>query len=92
MKVLGKRILLDKPQMEESKLQLSPELQEEFERKQIAKWKKLSVHAVGEEVSSIKVGDLVYVSPMYLQSAEIINAEGEDDKIMVREADVALIW
>lgn len=91
MKVLGKRILLDKPHMEESKLQLSPELQEEFEREQIAKWKKLTVYETGSEVTTVSKGDVVYISPMHLQSGEIISL-GEEEKIMIKESDIALIW
>ena len=91
MKVLGKRILLDKPHFEEPTLELSPELKEEFERKEISKWKKLTVFQIGEDVTTANVGDLVYVSPMHLQSAEILDLE-EGQKIMIREMDIALIW
>ena len=91
MKVLGKRILLDKPQFEEPTLELSPELKEEFERKEISKWKKLTVFQIGDDVTTTNVGDLVYVSPMHLQSAEILDLD-EGQKIMIREMDIALIW
>jgi len=91
MKVLRKRILLDKPEIEESVLQLSPEMQEEFEMKQIAKWKKLRVFAVGDEIADIKEGDLVYVSPSHLQTAEVVQVDGVD-KIMIAEMHIAIIW
>ena len=91
MKLLGKRILLDKPDFDEPTIELSPELKEEFERKEIAKWKKLTVYEIGDEATVVTPGELVYVSPMHLQSAEIVDLE-EGQKIMIREMDIALVW
>jgi len=91
MKILRKIILLDKPEIEESVLQLSPEMQEEFERKQIAKWKKLRVFAVGDEVTKVVAGEEVYVSPTHLQTAELITVDGEE-KIMIGEMHISIVW
>ena len=91
MKVLGKRILLDRPEVEESKIQLSPELQAEFDKKQMAKWKELKVFKVGTEVTHVEEGDSVYIAPMQLQSAELIEVDGSP-KVMIREMDITLVW
>jgi co-chaperonin GroES (HSP10) len=59
--------------------------------KELANLKRLEVYALGEEVTSVKVGDFVYVNLMYLQSAELVEVEGEE-KIMVRDSDIAIVW
>ncbi len=41
--------------------------------------------------TNVKVVDFVYVNLMYLQSAELVEVEGEE-KIMVRDSDIAIVW
>jgi hypothetical protein len=66
-------------------------MEEEMNIQELKKLKHLEVYAVGEEVTSIKVGDFVYVNMMYLQSAELVDVEGEE-KIMVNDRDIAIVW
>ena len=66
-------------------------MEEEFNMKELANLKRLEVYALGEEVTNVKVGDFVYVNIMYLQSAELVEVEGEE-KIMVSDRDIAIVW
>ncbi len=89
--VKGHRVLLNRPRREERLIQLTPEMEEELNMKELANLKRLEVYALGEEVTSVKVGDFVYVNLMYLQSAELVEVEGEE-KIMVSDRDIAIVW
>lgn len=89
--VKGHRVLLNRPVREERLIQLTPEMEEELNMKELANLKRLEVYALGEEVTNVKVGDFVYVNLMYLQSAELVEVEGEE-KIMVRDSDIAIVW
>jgi hypothetical protein len=89
--VKGHRVLLNRPKREERLIQLTPEMEEELNMKELANLKRLEVYALGEEVTSLNVGDFVYVNLMYLQSAELVEVEGEE-KIMVRDSDIAIVW
>ena len=44
-----------------------------------------------DEPMTVKVGDVVYVNLMYLQSAELVEVEGSE-RIMVRDSDIAFTW
>jgi hypothetical protein len=91
IKVKGHRVLLNRPVKEERLIKLSPEMEEAMEFEELKKLKNLEVFAVGEEVQGINVGDKVYVQLMSLQSAELVEVEG-NEKIMVRSSDIAIIW
>lgn len=89
--VKGHRVLLNRPKREERLIQLTPEMEEELNMKELANLKRLEVYALGEEVTNVKVGDFVYVNIMYLQSAELVEVE-EEEKIMVSDRDIAIVW
>jgi co-chaperonin GroES (HSP10) len=91
IKVKGHRVLLNRPKREERLIQLTPEMEEEMNMRELANLKRLEVYALGEEVTNVKIGDFVYVNLMYLQSAELVEIEGEE-KIMVRDSDIAFTW
>jgi hypothetical protein len=91
IKVKGHRVLLNRPVKEERLIKLSPEMEEAMEFEELKKLKNLEGFAVGEEVQGINVGDKVYVQLMSLQSAELVEVEG-NEKIMVRSSDIAIIW
>jgi len=91
MKVQGHRVLLDRPEIKDTGIELSKELQEQFLLDEIKKWKKIRVHAVGEEVTFVKEGDYVYVEPIHLANGSAVEIDGET-KIMLRELDIAIKW
>lgn len=90
-KLLGARVLLTRPVRPKSAIQLSPEAEAELDKEMMAKWTALEVFATGPEVTSVKTGDKVYVPVTYLQHADIV-VFGEEQKMMVAERDIALIW
>jgi hypothetical protein len=87
----GKRVLLNKPQINDLGLELSPETKEQLMQEEMKKYTELEIFAVGDEVTDFEAGDLVYVSPSVLAYAEIISIDG-DDRIMIREMDISLVW
>ena len=89
--VKGHRVLLNRPKREERLIQLTPEMEEELNMKELVGLKHLEVYAVGEDVVNVSEGDVVYVNIMYLQSAELVEVEGEE-KIMVSDRDIAIVW
>lgn len=89
--VRGSRVLLNQPQLKELPLEVPEELKQELINQELKKAEKIEVFAVGSEVTDIKPGDIVYVSPYTLANAEIIELDGAV-KMVVRAADVAIIW
>lgn len=91
MKLKGKRVLLSKPEIEKSPIQMTLDVQENLERENMKKWTHLEVFATGEAVENIKVGDVVYVPKSALERSDVIEVEGEI-KLMVSDFDIAVIW
>ena len=90
-KLLGNRILLDLPKKDEGKLIVDENTKEALEREMMQKLNKLRVHAVGDLVSNIKIGDEILVDPAALGKAPVIPI-GDDNKLLVTPFDVILIW
>jgi len=91
IKVRGSRVVLNCPPRKDLGLHLSEEAQRELMIEELKEMRSLEVYGVGESVQDICVGDKVYVSPSTIMHAELIEVEGEQ-KFLVREMDVALIW
>jgi hypothetical protein len=90
-KLLGNRILLDLPKKDEGKLIVDENTKEALEKEMLQKLKKLTVHATGDLVSNIKVGDEILVDPAALSKAPVLPI-GEDNKLLVTPFDVILVW
>ena len=90
-KVRGTRILLSKPEMKESLIELSEKDKLSIEEDLKKEWSALEVYAVGPEVVDVQEGDKVYVQISALEFAERIEIAGKI-KFMIREQDVAIIW
>ena len=90
-KVRGKRVLIKKPIVKrDSLIQLTPEVEAALEKETLAKYTKLEVSAVGNDVTDIKPGDLVYVGAAIAHS-EVIQIE-EEIFFLVPEHQVSIIW
>lgn len=89
----GKRVMIQKPEPEKraSGITLTPEIEAQLEKEAIAKWTRLTVHAVGTEVTDIAAGDEVYITPGILANAEIFKVE-ETVFMIVPEHAVTLIY
>lgn len=90
-KLIGRRVLINLPKRQESKIELTPEVERQLEEEMIKKWTRLEVYSVGDEVASVKAGDRVYVSHDAISTAERISVNDEM-KLMISEYDIAIIW
>ena len=91
MQLKGKRVLLNKPEVKESAIQLSEADKVALEMDMRKTWTKLEVYAIVDEVESVKVGDKVYIGITGLQASEAVELEG-NMKLMVAERDIAIVW
>ena len=87
----GNRILLDLPKKEEGKLIVDENTKEALEKEMMKKLKKLTVHAVGDLVTDINVGDEILLDVTALSKAPVIPINGEN-KLLVSPFDVILVW
>jgi hypothetical protein len=90
-KLLGNRIFLEMPKKDESKLIVDENTKEALNKEMLKKMSKLTVHSVGDLVTTIKKGDVILVDPNHLQKCPIIDVEG-NELILVSPFDVILIW
>lgn len=88
----GKRVMIQKPESEsKSLIELTPEVEAQLEKEAIAKWTRLKVYAVGTEVTDIKAGDEVYITPGILANAEIFKVE-EEVFMIVQDHAIAVVY
>ena len=88
----GKRILITKPVSEtKSLIEITPEVQAQLDQEMMRKWTRLTVFAVGTEVTDLKSGDEVYVSAGMLANAELVQLDGVD-YMMVQDHAVAIVY
>jgi len=90
-KLRGTRILLNRPEIKESAIELSEKDKAMIEDELRTKWTRLEVYAIGTDVEDCKAGDYVYVQASSLKMAEVLEVEGQV-KMMIREQDVVLVW
>ena len=87
----GTRVLLSKPEMKESLIELSEKDKQMIEDEMKKQWSALEVYAIGYDVVDVKAGDKVYVQISALEHAERIEIDGKI-KFMIREQDIAIVW
>jgi hypothetical protein len=88
--VQGKRVLIEKPVRKESAVILGEDVQANLDADMMLQWSRLKVVAVGDECTSVKAGDQVYVGSA-LANSEVVEIEGSVFFI-VYESSVAIIW
>lgn len=91
MKLLGKRILLIKPETKKSSIELSEFEKTQIERELMTQWTHLTVHAIGDDVTKVATGDVVYVYANSLANAEIVEVD-QTKMLIISEAEVAINW
>lgn len=79
------------PETKNSLIELTPEIEAQLEKEAVAKWTRLKVYAVGTDVTDIKAGDEVYITPGILATAEVFKVE-EDIFMIVPDHAVALVY
>ena len=87
----GKRVLLSRPVLEKSAIELTPEIQAKLDQENMKKWTHLEVFAVGDTVTDIKVGDIVYLPKNAIEQCDILEVDGEV-KLMPSDFQIAIIW
>jgi hypothetical protein len=92
MKLLGNRIFLEIPKKEESKLIVDENTKEALEKEMLKKMSRLTVHSVGDLVTSVKKGDVVLVDPQSLQKAPLIPLSEDEQALLVSPFDVIMVW
>ena len=93
MKLLGNRIYLEMPiQEEENKIVVDENTKEALQREMLKKFSKLTVHTVGDIVTTIKTGDVVLVDPGTLTKAPLVNLSEDEQVLLVSPFDVIMIW
>ena len=92
MKVHGHRVLVRKPEPPKPKMgiTLSDKDNADIDKEMMSKYTKLEVTHVGDDVTKVAVGDLVYIGDA-LKHSELIQIE-DDFFFMVGERDVAITW
>jgi hypothetical protein len=88
--VQGKRVLIEKPVRKESAVILGEDVQANLDADMMLQWSRLKVVAVGDECTSVKAGDQVYVGSA-LANSEVVQIE-EQVFFIVYESNVAIIW
>jgi hypothetical protein len=58
----------------------------------LKKMSRLTVHSVGDTVTTIKSGDVVLVEPMKLRDAPVIDVSDDMQLLLMSPFDVILIW
>jgi len=91
MKLKGKRVLLSRPVLEKSAIELTPEVQASLDQENMKKWTHLEVFAVGDQVTDINVGDVVYLPKGAIEQCDVLDVEGEV-KLMTSDFQIAIVW
>ena len=91
MKLKGKRVLLSRPVIEKSPIELTPEVQASLDQENMKKWTHLEVFAVGDLVTDINVGDVVYLPKGAIEQCDVLDVEGEV-KLMTSDFQIAIVW
>jgi hypothetical protein len=79
-------------QNEDSKLIVDENTKEALQREMLKKFSKLTVHTVGDTVSTMKAGDVVLVDPGVLSKAPLIDLSENEQVLLVSPFDVIMIW
>lgn len=91
MRLLGKRIMLNRPEEKKSKIEISDAQQREIDMRLMKQWTKLTVFEVGDEVDTIHAGDKVYVYVNSLANAEVLEVDGSK-KMIVSLPEIVVVW
>ena len=77
--------------LEKSAIELTPEIQASLDQENMKKWTHLEVFAIGDTVTDIKVGDVVYLPKNAIEQCDILEVDGEV-KLMTSDFQIAIVW
>jgi co-chaperonin GroES (HSP10) len=87
----GKRVMITTPELKKAPVELSAKDEDMIMQEAMRKWQKLEVFAIGDEVTDIKVGDIVYVQTYALETGEKIEVDGKM-RILITDNSIAFVW
>jgi hypothetical protein len=90
-KLRGKRVLITVPELKKSSIELTAKDEDMIMQEAMKKWQSLEVYAVGDEVTDVMRGSLVYVQTYALETGEKIEIDGKM-RIMVPDNSIAIVW
>jgi hypothetical protein len=90
-KLRGKRVLVTVPELKKSSIELTAKDEEMIMQEAMKKWQSIEVYAVGDEVTDIVRGSLVYVQTYALETGEKIEVDGKI-RILVPDTAIAIVW
>jgi hypothetical protein len=90
LQLKGKRVLIEKPVRKESTVILGEDVQAGLDAHMMKQWSRLKVVAVGDECTSVKAGDHVYIGSA-LANCEVVEID-EVVFFIAYESNVAIIW
>jgi hypothetical protein len=79
-------------QEEKNKIVVDENTKEALQREMLKTFSKLTVHTVGDIVTTIKAGDVVLVDPGTLTKAPLVNLSEDEQVLLVSPFDVIMIW
>ena len=91
-KLLGRRVYLEIPPEPKSNLHLDEESKAALEAERLKKWGRLTVYAVGSDVTDLSEGDEVMIDPGSVTKVLKIPLSADKDVLLVSMFDIAHIW
>ena len=91
-KLLGRRLYLEMPVEPKSLLHLDDESKAALEAEKMKSYGRLTVYAVGSDITDIQEGDEVMIDPTSAAKAAKIILSDTREVIMVSIFDIAHIW
>ncbi len=91
-KLLGRRVYLEIPAEPKSNLHLDDESKAALEAERLKKWGRLTVYAVGSDVTDLQEGDEVMIDPSSVTKVLKIPLTADKDVLLISIFDIAHIW
>lgn len=91
MKFQGHVVVLEKPKPKESTIIVPENIKERNEEEMVKTFSRLKVWAVGNDVTKVKKGDFVYVTPKQLSYSDRAIFDNIET-FLIREADITAIY
>lgn len=90
--LLGNRIYVEIPKINESSLILSEEAKRTLTTAEISKLDRLTVYDIGDTVTTVKVGDVILVDRSEVARAPIVTLSSELSVLLISPFQVIHIW
>lgn len=89
---MGRRVYLEIPEEPKSNIILDEESKALLEADRLRKWGRLTVYAVGTDISDLAEGDEIMIDPSSVSKVLKIPLTADKDVLLVSYFDIAHIW